>query len=337
LFLLSGLSCIRNINLPFRNVAQQLVVEGFISTDVPPYTINLSYSGQFGNTYQAGMDSEFFITDARVVIEDDHGDSTTCSWIANGTYQSTDSNFVGMVGRSYTLKIYLSNGKTYVSAAEKIVAVPPIDSVTAVYDSTYITDIRPTQLIVSVNTHDPPATQNFYRWVSFGYIPRYSFGGYCCSLCEQFHPENQISVLSDQFINGREMLFPIYYSPIYWFGKHFVEIKQYSISQDGYLFWAQYLNQTNRTGSVLDPLPASLLGNIYNRADSTDLALGLFAASDVFTKKVVFVLFFLQEYYLLDIAGQYIKPDSCQVAYPNAIPDNTDPPGWENAQIIDLR
>jgi hypothetical protein len=53
------------------------------------------------------------------------------------------------------------------------------------------------------------------------------------------------------------------------------------LNQDIYLFWQQYLQQTNRTGSILDPLPASLIGNIHNATDSNDVALGYFETSAV--------------------------------------------------------
>jgi Domain of unknown function (DUF4249) len=349
-------SCIRNVSVPIRSVPPILVVEGWITTDPPPYSVNLSYSGKFTSTYQGGTDSskEQFITNARVTIEDDLGDSTAFKWISNGTYQSVDSNFIGKVGRSYTLKMYLSNGKTYVSKPEKIAPVPSIDSVNVVYDSTFITDIRPTQLIVSVNTHDPPNVQNFYRWTALGYIPRKSVGDSCqlfapaclnpydctcAALCAQLLNNDQINILSDQFIDGREILQqPVFYSPVYWYGRHFIEIKQYSISEQAYLFWEQYLTQTNRTGSILDPLPAPLIGNVYSQADSNDIALGLFSASAVFSKKIVISLFYpvLQEYLLESIAGEYIKIGECHRTYSNSLPDDTDPPGWENAEEIDL-
>ena len=345
--------CIRNVNVPIRSVSPILVVEGWITTDPPPYSINLSYSGKFTSTYQGGTDSgkEQFITNAGVTIEDDLGGSTACKWISNGTYQSADSNFIGKVGRSYMLKIYLSNGKTYVSKPEKITPVPPIDSVHIVYDSTFITDIRPTQLILSVNTHDPPGVQNFYRWTAYGYIPRKSVGSPCGSSpptclpyyctcnaqCEQLLVNNEINILSDQFIDGREIeQRPVFYSPLYWFGIHFIEIKQYSISEQAYLFWEQYLTQTNRTGSILDPLPAPLKGNVFNEADSNDIALGLFSGSAVHSKKVVIIPFFLQRYYLISVAGEYITLGDCQFVFPNSLPDDTNPPGWENAEEIDL-
>jgi hypothetical protein len=348
-------SCIRNINVPIRSVPPILVVEGLITTDSAPYTINLSYSGPFSNTSQANLDtSQHFITDANVTIEDDLGDSTPCSWVGLGTYQSTDSNFIGTVGRTYKLKVYLSNGKTYVSKLETITAIPPIDSLTIIYDSADITGIQPPPLVVSLNTHDPGGTQNFYRWTASGYFPRKSWGAPCngfvdppctnpymCTchaLCEQDNPDNQVTVLSNQFIEGREIILPIYYSPVYWFGEHFIEINQYSLSLDAYQFWEQYLAQTNRTGSILDPLPAPLTGNIYNQADSIDLALGIFSASAVYTKKVVVVLYFspIQYYDLESTVAEYIVMGDCGYVYPGALPDETDPPGWENAQEIGL-
>src|SRR5580692_8225517 len=100
LFLFCNIGCVRNINPPFRTVNPRLVVEGFISTDPPPYSIKLSFSGAYGNTYQAGMDSAFFITDARVIIEDDQGDSDSCTWAGLGNYESSDTNFIGVLGRS---------------------------------------------------------------------------------------------------------------------------------------------------------------------------------------------------------------------------------------------
>src|ERR1022692_4070702 len=109
LIILSCISCITKIELPVRRTSPYLVVEGTISTDPPPYTVKLSYSGKFSNTYQASQDTQqLFISDAKVSIKDDLGDSTLLGWISNGTYQSLDSNFIGSVGRSYTITIHLS-------------------------------------------------------------------------------------------------------------------------------------------------------------------------------------------------------------------------------------
>src|ERR1700726_690954 len=103
--LVFNFACVRNVSVPIRTVPPNLVVEGWITTDPPPYSINLSYSGVFTNTYQAGVDSnQQFITDAKVTILDDLGDSTPCYRYSKGTYLSADTNFIGTVGRTYTIK-----------------------------------------------------------------------------------------------------------------------------------------------------------------------------------------------------------------------------------------
>jgi len=344
-------SCVRRITPPIRESAQILVVEGVVTTDSTPYTVKLSYTGQFLNA-SAHIDSnQNYINDAIVLIKSDNGDSTTCALTTPGTYQSTDSNFVGTVGNVYTLIVRLSNGKTYISTPEKIVPVPPIDSVSIVYDSTYDYDTRPTQLIVSVNVPDPASTQNYYRWSSLGWVPRKAWGNPCSygsppptnpfenacgALCLQSQGYNALNVLSDQFVNGQEIIQPVFYSPVYWLGRHYVQIQQMSLNKDLYVFWEQYLQQTNRTGSILDPLPSSLVGNIYNQADSNDVALGYFQVSALITKKIIIIPHDIQLYVLESTAAQFIPAGDCHGSIPNTLDDDAVPPGWENAEIIDF-
>ena len=343
LIVLFCISCIRNVAVPIRNVTPKLVVEGLITTDSMPYTVNLSYSGNFSNTYQ--FSDQPFIKDAMVTIKDDLGDSTKCAWVTEGTYQSTDTHFIGTVGRSYTLIVKLADEKTYVSKQEKLNPVPSIDSLTVVYDSSFVFEIRPTQFIISANTQDQSGVENYYRWTASGYAPRRSTGrpcslgspALCYKNCQQLQIYNQLNILSDRYIDGKHIQQSAAFSPVYWFGKHFVEVKQFSISRTAYQFWEHYQEQTNRTGSILDPLPASLTGNVYNQADSNDIALGLFSASAVVSKRIVILPFFLQEYLLRTVAGDYIKEGDCNFAFPNTIKDDNDPPGWENVQVIEMK
>jgi Domain of unknown function (DUF4249) len=348
--------CTKQVKVPIRNVPPVLVVQGLVTTAPGPYTINLSYSGPYTNSLQATQqDSMYFIADAKVVIKDDEGDSTTCTYTSLGNYMSDNPQFIGTIGRTYTLFVYLSNGQEYMSKPETIEAVPPIDSLSIGYDSTGLTGILPPPLIVTVNTHDPGNGSHYYMWSGSGYYPRKSWGmpcnvyadppctdPYMCTcfaLCEEENTaagQGQVNVFSNQLSEGQEIIRPVYYSPVYWFGDHYVEIDQYSLTLESYQFWEQYLAQTDRTGSILDPLPSPVIGNIYNAADSTELALGIFSASDVYREKVVLVPFFLQEYELQSVAGQNILKGDCQVTYPNALPDNTAPPAWDSAQVIDI-
>ncbi|HTR28773.1 MAG TPA: DUF4249 domain-containing protein [Puia sp.] len=352
-FFLFQAACVRQVKVPTRNSNHLLVVQGLITTAPGPYTINLSYSGPYTNSYQASrQDSLYFITDAKVVIRDNLGDSTNCTYTDFGNYVSTDTPFAGVVGRTYTLVVYLSNGSQYLSKPETLQAVSPIDSLSIGYDSAGLTNMVPAPLIVTVNTHDPGSGPHYYRWSSSGYFPRKSYGSPCnindppCSspfvctchaLCEEENTSaGALKIFSNQLSQGKEVIEPAYYSPVFWYGDHYVEIDQYSLTLESYQFWQRYQEQTDRTGSILDPLPSPVIGNIYNARDSNDLALGIFSASDVFKKKVVLVPFFLQEYELESFAGQYILQGDCQAVYPNALPDNTPPSGWDSAQIINL-
>ena len=105
-------------------------------------------------------------------------------------------------------------------------------------------------------------------------------------------------------------------------------------------------NKSNRKYFKNFCFSSSLVGNIHNATDTNDVALGYFETSAVVTKKVIILPFFLQEYYLESVAGQYIAgkyvgtsgphPGDCHAAYPNSLNDDTDPTGWGNAQEIDL-
>ncbi|HLI94287.1 MAG TPA: DUF4249 family protein, partial [Puia sp.] len=240
------------------------------------------------------------------------------------------------------------------SKPETIQAAPPIDSVSIGYDSAGSTYISPPPLIVTVNTHDPGNGQRYYRWSTSGYLPRKSWGSpcdpfsdppctnpymcTCAALCEQKNTASQgLKVISNQLSEGKEIIEPVYYSPVYWFGNHYVEIDQFSLTLESYQFWEQYLAQSDRTGSILDPLPSPVIGNIYNAADTNKLALGIFSASDVFRKKLVLVPFFLQQYQLEALAGQYILQGDCHFTYPNSLPDDMPPAGWDSAQVINIR
>ncbi|HMH33984.1 MAG TPA: DUF4249 domain-containing protein, partial [Puia sp.] len=316
-------------------------------------------SGQFKNIYE---DSAIhYINDAQVSIKDDAGDSVSCALVSDGNYETTDSTFKGIAGRSYILTVRLSNGKTYISKPAKMEAAVPINSISIIYDNT-IGDFRPTQLIISANTQDPPGIHNYYRWTAYGYIPRKSVGDdceppahppceqpgsrscNCCpylctchAFCEQLLRNDQVNILSDKYMDGQNIQQPVFYSPVYWHGKHFIEIKQQSLTQSDYQYWQRYLEQTNRTGSILDPLPSSVTGNIYNQSDSSDLALGLFSAMGIITKKVTILPFFLQDYLLIGVASTYILPGDCDCVFPNTLPDDADAPGWETAQLIEMK
>jgi len=279
------LSCIDQINLPIRQEVARLVVDGSITTELPPYIVRLTYSQSIG--YSAGVTDTSSVRNAIVRIQDDKGNSTRLAQVINkpGYYQTTDSLFRGKEGRSYTLTIETEDHKQYKSSPELLVAVPPIDSLSASLKS----DLMGFHFSFFSNNKDPASTSNYYRWTARAYhvenwIP-----------CEASPIEPYVwvpvhnlavNVLSDAAINGNGIRREVIQSPIHSTGPHFVEVKQYSLTQRFYQFLTFFNEQQTRTGSIFDPLPGRISGNISSVDNPSEQALGYFNASAVAVKRI---------------------------------------------------
>ncbi|GAB3899694.1 hypothetical protein GCM10028803_21260 [Larkinella knui] len=287
------LSCIDKVALPIRNEPPQLVVDGLITNEKPPYSVRLSYSGSFAFDQENPQDQK--VTNATVTLKDDAGHTTPMvhDGVNPGYYRSTDSSFVGQPGRTYTLTIRLSNGKTYASAPEKMPAVPGIDSVYARFTPTESVAL-PYQYYFYLDATDPKSQPNQYRWTAYAYTARRSTGIPCCLGCPGIcydrcwvqYTSQDINILSDNGIDGnrlRQQL--VMRTPIYTPGPTLVEVQQYSMTPAAYQFWKLFKEQQSRTGTIFDPLPASVTGNITNASDASEQALGFFGASAVARKR----------------------------------------------------
>jgi len=330
--------CIKQVKLDYRQVEPSLVVQGLLLTDSTPCKIILSYSGLFNEN---GAQVQNFIDDATVYLkDDDSGDSTQLTLAQSGTYVSTDG-VIASAGKSYSINILLSNGERYASLPEKVGSVLKnfqIDSI-GVSVPPGLPDLYGAD--VKIKAQDPAYETNYYRWITTDYVSRKATGipcgtSLCNQYCYQLYQDNTIRILSDAAVNGKEIRDQsVIISPYYYYGKHFIEIKQLSLTRQAYEFWKLYQEQTTRTGTSLDPLPSSLQGNIYSVDDPNKLALGFFEASDVVSQKITLAPIFIDAYYTLAYVSRYIYPDfgNCWDVYPNAIQDA--PAGWENIpQII---
>ncbi len=338
--------CIKQVDVKTRNEKPILVVEGGVTTDSVPYTVKLSYSGPFTIT---SIPDEYIEKNASVTITDDLGNTTKLVHSDQGIYQTTDSDYIGKVGRSYSVIIELENGKKYVSIPEKISPPVPISNINVQYNFGF-----PSYFAVYIDANDPAGEENYYKWSFYSWDPRKTHGLPCawnptCRVfdrCLQKFTNPDLNILSDAAINGntiKEQLMG--YSYIYDYGKHYIDISQSSVTCEAYQFFERLKDQQTRTGHILDPLPASVKGNIYNAADSNDFALGYFSASSDTHERKVLVPYSITRYLLDATAVEFIPEGDkiCFKAFPNTIPyglypdlQNPPPPGWENAEIIKM-
>lgn len=342
-------SCVKQVSINRRNEKPILVVEGSITTDKEPYSVRLSYSGP----YERGLEvpDEYLEKDAKVSISDDQGLSTTLTHMGNGVYETTDTNYIGQAGRSYRLSIELKNGKKYISKPEKMMNPVPISKVTAAFypDNNFN---YPTSLHVFIDTDDPSDEENYYKWNFYSWTQRQTHGvscGFGCveyEYCYQKFTDQETRIFSDASSNGNPIRNrQVGFSYIYTYGDDFINIEQLSLTREGYQFWQRYDEQVSRTGSILDPLPSPIKGNVYNESDPSDFALGYFFANGVTRRRAQLVPYDITDYMLSLTATKFIPEGAaiCFEYFPNALPypprpapQYPPPPGWENAERIEV-
>ena len=307
-------ACIDQVELPIRAEEPRLVVEGQITNEAPPYTIRLTYTGIYSGPNSQNPANQF-VQEAQVTLTDDGGRSVRFISVGQGMYRTIDTTFRGRVGRTYGLSIALSNGKRYVTKPEKMPAVPGIDSISARLNRSS-SIIKPFSIDYSVNTLDPAAEKNYYRWTGYGYTTRLSLGDPCClgcpsrcnTRCWTLVSTDVVNVYSDEAINGNPLRNRfVLQLPIYAIGPQLVELQQYGMTQANYQFWKLFQQQNARTGSIFDPLPAPIVGNVINANDPTDRARGYFAVTSVtrrrFDSRISQSPFFIRPYSVSSVAS----------------------------------
>ncbi|GAB4006938.1 hypothetical protein GCM10028808_09810 [Spirosoma migulaei] len=329
-------ACIDQVDLPIRTEEPRLVVEGQITNEAPPYTIRLTYTGKYSGAGAQNVNDQY-VKEAQVTVSDDQGRSTRFISRGLGVYQTTDSTFRGQVGRSYSLSVVLADGKRYTTKPERMPAVPVIDSISATLIKTNNLSI-PYAFSYGVNTNDPANEANYYRWSAYGYTTRLSVGVPCslgnpskCNYrCWTTVSNDVVNVFSDEAINGNPLRGRfVLQVPIYAIGPQLVEVQQYAITQSNYQFWKLYQQQNARTGSIFDPLPAPVTGNVVNTSDPTDAARGYFAVTSVTRRRYRQQNFPNVVFYqaLVGFISSQIIPDGdCRNTYGNV--PIIEPEGW---------
>ena len=325
-------SCVKEIKIENRTGERKLVAEGMITNEATPYSVRLSYLFELDN--YIGIGEIPYAENANVQISDDAGNSTSMEYMGKGLYQTTDPDFIGVIGRSYALAITTEDGKSFASKPEKLLPVPPIDSVYT--DYLFHGPALGEGYDVYLDFTDPGGVNNYYRWTAYSYSVIRSYcppcpPGQLCGTCNEFcwlrTDGKKLDMVSDQLFDGRVVKGKkVFFSPAYVNNAHLVEVQQMSMSKEAYGFWQKYLDQQNRVGSIFDPAPASIRGNIVGANDVNDIQLGYFFVSSVARKKYTFIDPVLQY-----VQGIYAYPSllpigDCEGVYPGATLQR--PGGW---------
>ncbi|MVM35722.1 DUF4249 family protein [Spirosoma sp. HMF4905] len=166
LLVLFPLACVDPEDIVQSGTNDILVVDGTITNLAEPQLIKLNRSkadpltGRFG-TMPITKATVEVVMDSTVVI--------ACHETEDGSYQ-LPSDFKGQIGHAYQLRFVLTDGTSYQSTPQTMLAAPPISRVYARFNPTSLStrealdgNFRAAHDFY-LDTQDPANQQNYYRW-----------------------------------------------------------------------------------------------------------------------------------------------------------------------------
>jgi len=232
-------------------------------------------------------------------------------------------DFILEVGELWELEVLLNDGRMYKSQPEKVQPLVQVKSI----DINYVPELLFSEAFeafvpgheITTTFDDPIEQENYYYWQfktyekliyckeCYNYTifrngecfqPNPNGGGpplkryytYACEKnCWRIRYNENIKLFSDEFTNGKTVSqLPVGEVLLYTNNNILVELQQYSISSNAYRYFKTLKDINDNNRGLNSPLPATLVGNMYNPNNLEEFVLGRFtAASTSITSKFV--------------------------------------------------
>jgi hypothetical protein len=279
-----ALSCVDPFNPPhIESDVRFLVVDGIVDLADPDARITLTRSMPLDQKEPPNR-----VTGALVSIEVEDGPGFILPEVEAGAYSV--SGVTINEGQSCRLKI-LVQGESYLSDPVIFKTSPPIDSVT------WSSNRR--DLEFQVTTHDAEGKSQYYRWKTVEtvmytsvhnsvliwdkdqQIVRNRLPEEWIYYCWKTTPLTSIHVFStkglaeDAVIKHRVFTIPA--SSWKLKVKYSILVRQHVMDQDEFNFWTELRKNTESIGTIFDPQPTQVTGNIRSTEPSGPKALGYFS------------------------------------------------------------
>ena len=280
--------CITPFEPEIEDAQSTIVIDGLITNKIAPYTVKISRSFAYDET-----DGDP-VLNAIVAIEGDDGSNAVLQEKDAGIYVTNPDAFIGKTDVRYRLIVETVEGDRFESAFEKLNPAPPITNIEYRVEEKETSDpdknIQGIQLYL--DTQDPENKTHYYRWE---YTETWEFVVPVAVLekpdiCYKTSVSKNISITSTtnltqdkvvnfplRFVSGESSRLSRRYS---------ILIKQYSLSQEAYNYWRHLLEVNQNQGTLFDPIPYSLKGNVYNTGDTRKEVIGYFSASGISEKRI---------------------------------------------------
>jgi hypothetical protein len=269
-------TCVDPFSTETKKQSSQITVEGQITSGPPPYNIKITESAN----YSRNLDGiTRYVSGANVQVCDDEGNCIPFFEVEAGRYQTAVGAPQGEIGKSYHVEITIGDNMHIRSTPEPMIDSPPITNVYAEYDPA---TIHSEGFQVYIDVQDPAEQRNYYKWETRGFQP---YSQYCFSIESE---RSIFAIESDKLVNGN-MLSRVPVKRIGFKTTTFyvLEVYQLAISAAAYDFLDGVKKQVESTGSIFDPPPSFIRGNLYNADDRSTEVLGYFIVAGASQKDLV--------------------------------------------------
>jgi len=224
---------------------------------------------------------------------------------SNGQYTSDSLNLNPNL--TYRLKIKTSDGSNFVSDFVPVIKTPPIDSITWKQDTDKV-DQTLKDLTIYVNTHDPLNNTKYYRW---NYEETWKYHSDLVSkvhindfqvlvntqadqdrLYYCWQTDNSSSIIIDntvklsQDVISMKQLTSIQGNSLKKSFIYSILVKQYALTEKAYEFYEIMKMNSEQTGSLFDPQPSEINGNIKNLTNPDEPVIGYVSISTLSANRV---------------------------------------------------
>jgi hypothetical protein len=277
-------SCVDEINLVIEGSNQALVIDAWMG-NIPGDTYVKVYRTA---PYVSGVLNPGYtnVPVDRVAVEDREGQSVLFN-LDRGTYRPP-VDFYPETGKDYRLVVELAAGEVFESSWETMPpAVAIQDIVTEASERQVMITSGQTQFFqvrtfadVQAKVTDPGVGDLGYLIETSGIEELYTSSNRdnCACSCYENRPSifAGMNVVSNSFFQGRDFGVSLGEIPLSHLGRYYVSAKIKAVTQTSYAYLSQIDQQQRNSGSIFDPAPFRIKGNIKKRGDEEQLVLGGF-------------------------------------------------------------
>ncbi len=281
-------ACVTELDLIVKEQSTRLVVYGNFTQGAGDRFVSIRRTGDFGS--QVGE----IVKEAQVFLVDEKGISMPFLETQKGDYRFENNRFQAIAGQKYYLDIELKSGERYRSEASIMPA--PL----AIKRSYYtFSPINPAQqrpaIDIRVDLDAAPNPRGTYlRWdlrrtwqrTSVDLATHYQ-SYYCfdppvrCYMTDSL--TTQVLPLfgtprSGGFSLVEQKLYNLELDYKFW-EKNCIQVIQYHSTPEAFIYWEKVSKVANQQGTIFDPPPAAVSGNMYLANDPDKRILGFFELS----------------------------------------------------------